>query len=410
MAMTMRYPDYLDDYSCKCGACRRTCCTGRDWDISMDRSEYEAVWAELNAGEGFAMLAPRFAGAVEGGDGRVSLPMTEGGRCALLESDGRCAWRKNTGHDACAICREFPVMYVRLFDDVYACPSGACEAVLEALLRKPGRIELRSRPLANGEGPYSYQLDVAEGDVPADSVYGAYSALIDLALDVLQDGRYDLDRRMAVLVSCLNVVDKMVQIGQDARLGAAVASMRDDRRVAALVEGFGRDGRTGNPAMRICPELYRCCLDSTAYAPIARRVLDNLGFAVVSHNGQARAKVVLRQPDLLEERRGRCRSYLDEKADFLAKVMAGVFLHSGVPLAGPDPWSNARYFAVCYCLIKFGIAGYFDDVPTDEGLVDFLVLALRAFTHNGTFYRSALRWLDGLKFTDVNDVAKTVLW
>ena len=42
-APVIRYPDVLLDFACKCGACRRTCCTRRDWDISMSQDRKSVV-------------------------------------------------------------------------------------------------------------------------------------------------------------------------------------------------------------------------------------------------------------------------------------------------------------------------------------------------------------------------------
>ena len=90
--------------------------------------------------------------------------------------------------------------------------------------------------------------------------------------------------------------------------------------------------------------------------------------------------------------------------------MVSIYLHNGIPLASPDPWSSSRYFAMCYALIKFGIVGYFGGLPTDKELIDFLVVALRAFAHNSAFYQNTVRWMDSLEFTNVSDFTKMVQW
>ena len=409
MEKTLYYPTYLLDYTCKCGACRHTCCTGHDWNISMSRNEYANVTTAAHASMQLEPLVALFTPDANRAEDLVPVPLQSSGLCALLEPDGTCAWRNRSGSDICSICREFPTMYLRLFDAVYAYPSGGCEAVLEALMRANGPIELRSRPYTSDE-PHAFLLDIAEDQAPRDSVYGVYPILANLGLTVLQDERYSLDERMALLMAYLDMADKMIGVGQASRLEVALNGARDERRTATLLDGFTHDARPGNPAIRTCSDLYHCCLDSPAYAPWARRILENLGFEIIVRNPRTRGTLRLRHPEILERRREEYRPYLAQKEPFLAKVMASVYLHNGIPLANPDPWSNSRYFAVCYTLIKFGIVGHFETFPSDEELVDFLVVALRAFTHNSAFYQNTVRWMDGLEFTKVGDFAKMVLW
>jgi hypothetical protein len=419
MQTDLYYLDFLADFSCKCGACRRTCCARHDWDIAMTSAEYDGALARAaafratgDAGDARPSALAAIEGLKPGADGLVRLPANEQGTCSLLDGDGLCSWRRQMGRDLCPICRDYPVMRTRIFESEFACPSGGCEAVLETLLNRQGRLELRTQPLTREElaEPRAFELDVSRDDAGPDSLFGAYPQVLEMAVDVLQDERRSLDQRMAILVTQLDVVSKMVDIGQQGRIAACLRSMADEGRADAMVRGFELDRREGNPAVRVCSELYGCCLASETYAPMAQRVLDNLGFSRASRNPRAKVRLRLSAPGRLAERREACRPTLERRSGFLSRVMLDTFMHSGVPLAGPNPWASARYFAVCYALIKFGIAGYFDGDPSDDELVDFLVLALRAFEHNGAFYRDTVRWMDGLGFTDARDFVRTVMW
>lgn len=418
MGGVVYYPGYLPGYACKCGACRRTCCSGRDWSIAMTEAERDAALAACGAAPGGpGREEPGLAEALraaEARDGLVALPCGEDGRCRLLGPDGMCEWRRRLGSDLCAVCRDYPVSYIRLGRDVFAWPSGGCEAVLEALA-SAGRVTLESCPAedwARGGG-HAFQLDASEADVAGSALYACYPAVVGLALGVLQDEARVLDERVAVLVQCLDAVCRVAGAGAgvETGLGRLVAGLGEPGRVEAMARAARQDARPGNPAARVCSELYRSCLDSEAYAPMARRALEGLGFGLTTpRNPKARPKVVLRDPALLEAGRARWASVAGRHGGLLGRVAANVFMHSGAPLAAPDPWSSARYFAICYALVKFGVAGTFEDVPGEEELIDFLVEALRAFEHNAGFYRSAVRWADGVGLTGAADVAKMVMW
>ena len=45
----VHYPSYARAFSCKLGACRRTCCTHRDWSIGMSGAELDSAKSLANA-------------------------------------------------------------------------------------------------------------------------------------------------------------------------------------------------------------------------------------------------------------------------------------------------------------------------------------------------------------------------
>ena len=406
----MYYPNYLLDYSCKLGKCRRTCCARNEWSIVLSSEEYERARKTVACDARLDELAAWLV-APSGDTGEGGVAARPDGLCSFLSPEGTCTWHTLTGEDVCSDCREFPYLRLRVFDDEYAYPSGACEAVLESLLRGGEDVALRAGDAAGApdEPGRPYQLAVTDANASRDSIYGAYREFVDLGLAVLQNRRYRLDERVVILVSCLNMVDTMLGMGATARLGATIQAMLEPRRIEPMLDGYARDTRGEDPVPRACGEMYLSCLSSEAYGEVARRVLDGMGLAAVKPNRYARP--VLRTVDAarLDERKRLHADFLRQKEDFLAKVMASVYLHGMVPIANPSVWSCTKYFALCYALIKCGIMGYFDHTPTDEELVDLLVVLLRAFTHNEGLYRNALAWMDGVHLDDVRDVVKLSL-
>ena len=118
--MTIYWPNYYKDFTCKAGSCLHTCCAG--WVIGIDERSLM-----------------RFKG-----DPGVSSKISDG--CFVLEEDGRCPFLRDDnlcemiikhGEDyLCDICKEHPRFYNE-FDDHTEAGIGlvceeACRLVLEA--------------------------------------------------------------------------------------------------------------------------------------------------------------------------------------------------------------------------------------------------------------------------------------
>ncbi len=132
-------PDYVPEFACKMGACRRPCCEG--WPISMSTEDYFRL---LGVPCGPAMRE-RLDNAV-----RVSLhPTPEAyaqivptwtGDCPLHLPDGRCAVHAMLGPNALpTVCRLYP-RGIRVEDGNECSCANSCEAVIETMMRRKAPI------------------------------------------------------------------------------------------------------------------------------------------------------------------------------------------------------------------------------------------------------------------------------
>ena len=132
-------PDYVPEFACKMGACRRPCCEG--WPISMSTEDYFRL---LGVPCGPAMRE-RLDNAV-----RVSLhPTPEAyaqiaptwtGDCPLHLPDGRCAVHAMLGPNALpSVCRLYP-RGIRVEDGNECSCANSCEAVIETMMRRKAPI------------------------------------------------------------------------------------------------------------------------------------------------------------------------------------------------------------------------------------------------------------------------------
>lgn len=139
--------DYFENFRCKGGACRNSCCEG--WQIGVSMQEYyqligmncsddlhrrlECAFCvpEIPSPERFRVIAPNWMG-----------------RCPLHGSDGLCVLQKECGADALPeICRVYPRSMKAEGGMNQACCSASCEAVVELLMQQE-RLQFHFAELA----------------------------------------------------------------------------------------------------------------------------------------------------------------------------------------------------------------------------------------------------------------------
>lgn len=126
---------YYKDFSCKCGECRHTCCSG--WKIAITEKEYFRL-VGLNCSEELhhriecAFEVPEFPSENRF---RLMTPNWQG-VCHMLGEDGLCMVQKECGEAAIPeICRVYPRSLKAENGHLQACCSGSCERVVELLMQ-----------------------------------------------------------------------------------------------------------------------------------------------------------------------------------------------------------------------------------------------------------------------------------
>ncbi len=148
----MKYltPEYYTKFQCKCGQCRRSCCS--EWPISISKIDYYRLLGiscskKLRAKLDCALkLYPdpsqeRFA--------QISLDWQ--GSCMLHRKDGYCALQSELGEEALAeVCRVYPSRMTQLSELNQCSCSNSCEKVIELLMdqKTPMIFEEQDLPYA----------------------------------------------------------------------------------------------------------------------------------------------------------------------------------------------------------------------------------------------------------------------
>lgn len=185
-------PDYYNDFSCKCGECRSTCCGG--WGIPISMEEYFNLvgrecspelryrldtafhLAQNRSPDHYAMVTPRFDGG-----------------CRLQADSGLCMLQRECGEDAIpTVCRYYP-RAPRLTPLPECCTSASCEKTLELLFANDRPLEFRSTELTfNLPKP-------APSDFPTDK----YISTRLEAFAILEDRTTDFSARVLHLTKAL---------------------------------------------------------------------------------------------------------------------------------------------------------------------------------------------------------------
>lgn len=394
-------PDFMEGFSCKRGACRRTCCR-HDWNVVVTRREYlAAADPALEAGlRGLAEahLRPNPRSASDDDYGMVEMVGDVG--CPMLDGDGLCRWRALAGRHICVTCESFPCTGLLVPGAEYQMPSAGCEEVLELLdgRAEPVRMACEEVP-GPGEGDAGegagaadergYYMRVTEEAVARRPLLGHVRELVSLGLGALQDRGRALDERVARLLEGLAQVDLLERTGRVGELPGLLE---------ALSSPQGRPGATGAPggpaagaplALLACGEVFSHYCNGSAHAPTARRILRGLGFELAEvpgeggGDGEPRVMPRLRSREAYPAARARLDAVLAGHGPLLEHVAVCLYLKTLTPIAGPGVWDDAVHLGALYAAFKGGLAGYFaDEAPREGQVVDVLVEMARMATHS----------------------------
>lgn len=200
-------PDYYPEFTCKCAACRCTCCKG--WNISFTMQEYfrllgmdcsPALRRKLDVAfhpadhpepHRYAVITPNWRG-----------------ECPLLDADGLCILQKECGESVMSgVCRYYPRTPKSRFG--YTCTlTGSCEGVLEILYDKKDPVRIIEIPL-------EFDIDMPAPEENAQLCL-AWQTLRKAGVEILQNRRESLPRRLETLL--YHVDQLMMSPGNEAAL------------------------------------------------------------------------------------------------------------------------------------------------------------------------------------------------
>lgn len=189
-------PAYYDKFHCLAAGCKISCCKG--WSITFNKKDYLSLRRQSGSPELMERLTGlrriRDPNTAENRYGEFTM---EGGMCALLREDGLCALQAECGPDALPeVCRTFPRTQAYMSSGyLERSLTPACEGILSLLWDLPEGVDFLSDPLPKEQ---ERTMTVAE-----DTLLPFFQPIRSLCIDLLQDRRVPLPRRILLMAMAL---------------------------------------------------------------------------------------------------------------------------------------------------------------------------------------------------------------
>ena len=396
------YPDFLREFACKCGACRRTCCSN-DWAISLTKEEFEAARSKELGAECHALANQRLRRNPNGtGDKDYATCVKQpDGSCFLLTADGLCAWKELRVEGLCATCNDYPNTYVSFLADEYVFPSVSCEAIVELLLDKTDSVRLASKNMSHGKD--HHHASIGKKHFGRRPLLQLYPELIQWGLAVLQNRHFLLDDRMVLLANAMCLIDWMERNGRVGELPDAMAKFLQMQNLQEVLRKYDKYTIGPKALLTVNGHSFVRFINLSSYQAKARLILDGLGIEVVEteENDHVQCRLKLVDSEKYLQRKENLAGFMRKKEIFLEHVMACEYLRSMMPVTEPSVWDNYKFFNACYALLKGFLFGSFHSSPSDAEMVDAIVLIHRMVIHDYEAYNRTLEHLKAIQLTDL---------
>ncbi len=326
------YPAYYPFFSCKCGACRHSCCA--DWQVSVSPEEL----AHCAAMHPSPALRAQLADAVGILDETAFLRKNADGDCVLHRADGLCALQAELGEAALPeICRLFPRRAEENGGILETCAMNSCETVLELLWEKPDAMELQL--------PQSY-ASASERE------------------------------KVLLRAACIRIV--------------ANASPNDAEKRAALASLLSLPASTDGKIAQQLPYFYEAATHFSTHSPSAAALFETALAAVGMQTDPATQSPTQLQKMLaaFAEKRAAFAAHYPDFESFFGRVLANYLFEIQFPDPEDEMPRKDAYLAFCVtdALIRFVLYANFSPADERQTLIDRLARLFRLISHTRFAY------------------------
>lgn len=367
-------PNIYDQFQCKGGTCRRTCCAG--WRITVSKSEYQDLKKKLNREE--AGTLQRLPEHIRSTRMYGEFILDQKG-CRLQTEEGLCGLQLSMGADALPdVCTYFPRHGARCDAELQVSLSPACEAVLELLLEQEGPLQFIRQ-----------QAPVAP--IPQRSFSGAHGEtkwkehlqLQEFCLLLLQAEESSMDQRMALLGIGLHQIDMLYQKGERRKAAGYM-----DQYLTMLSET--EDPEALLPSEHLSPVFLLGNFVASTTFDFSRRypkVISQVEreLQVTVHTNQETGKPSFSySPEAYEQKRELFRRFTARHPYFLENLMVMLFVMKGwasLPDESHSIWNQYMYACWVYSNLKFTLTACMKENSSDNDLVDIGAVLLRSWVH-----------------------------
>lgn len=327
-------PDYYKNFRCKCGECRRCCCSG--WGITVPMSEYfkllgiecsDKLRKRLDCAfyvlpdaspERYAKMKPDFLGS-----------------CPLQDSTGLCSLQVECGEEVLpSVCRMYPrnTLFSTLDEGACAC---SCEKVIEMLFAETDGVKLIELELPQNTQKLSDGRDESERELQLSLIRR------------LQDRTVPLSERLINFGKTLDGNEIPAEITDE-------TAFRTITDLVAALESY-------SPSF-------------SEYSIIAK---EDLGIV----NGEFDAKTVenryKKAADAFKNRYPLCEIYFEN-----VLINHAIFERFPFSQKGETPFEKFAELCATYALTRFVAVAYTENKFEETALVDCISGLFRCFEHS----------------------------
>jgi len=361
-------PDYYEDFSCKIGDCRHSCCEG--WTVSLPMEEYFRLLslecpAELRSELDCALRV--FSSPSK--ERYAELSHRYDGKCRLMAPDGKCTLHARMGEKHLPeICRLYPRSVKADGSFERAC-SASCEKVVEMLLYRSEPVRFIKK-----EAPANVSARRASASAPP-SGYEEDLKQRMFFISLMQDRRFSIPARLFRTAKAMMFTENAVKNGgvfdekptlqhiDEAKpefsakyisdhLALGLASMR------RLTESFEEDGRSIREYAKCIIEYFGD--DEKTYS---KYISANNGFA----------------------------SHYPSWAEGFENLLVNHMFLTEFPFSGADRNFENAYLSLCavYVLMRFLSVGTTAIHADKDELTDVIAAAFRYIEHTDFHTRAS---------------------
>ena len=320
-------PDFYEQFSCKCGECRSSCCEG--WDVAISQKEYFDILSISTTEEIQRRISRAFYIPRDASPERYAVLNHDWlGNCPLRAEDGLCLLHAAEGEDALpGVCRLYP-RAIRT-DLCEASLSNSCERVIEILAERKDPLRFISADIGS----------VGTG--------------------------YEPPYRMSLRMQCIGIIQD-----RNSSLAESFES------VGQLISGRRAEKRSFEECLKVmfsfCEHYYENGSSLAEYCDNALRTLRGITENVYDSR-RAMLKTMFPDIEMIQE-----------------NVMVNHFFVEKFPYSETRENETEEYESLCalLCFIGVLVTGNMDRISGIRDLVDLLAAAFRVMEHSAFHYNA----------------------
>lgn len=375
-------PDCFEEFSCKGGACRNTCC--KEWRIDISRAEYNKIRKLCSRSKNLSSAVNDFFERVPrklATDSRYAkVKFTEAGYCPMFSEEGLCKLQLELGYPVLPqICKDFPRLQRFLNEhEIIRGLDLSCERTLELLLKH------MDTPLHFTYAEPATNMTFRKGST---DIYPEHASDIrNLCILIMQNRAYSLSDRMILLGIAVRELHEIHENNTPERLpdwfARNMALTKGDDMKEALQGIPGNQERFVLNNLRFFRFFY--------HEPSLRFLFDRISNTIEAESPTAGNYSY--NPESYIHAKATFSKKFPEIDNFFENCIVMLMFYRTFPLTDYNIWRFYGYLCTLYSLMQFVSIS---TAPEDtQALIDYLVILFHNTTSSAYNFSNLSNLLD----------------